>query len=95
MNAKERAIHLESAPRTFADRPAIGDYATRDEQHTTVQLMLEQAETITVADAVRVAQALLVHVVAADRFNYGEFQAAQATEKYVKKAMSALRGLAL
>lgn len=95
MNAKERAMHLETSPRSFADRPAMGDYAAQDEQRALERSILEQAEGLTVAGAVRVAQTLLVHVVAAERFDYSEFQSAQAVEKYVKRACAALRGLGL
>lgn len=95
MNAKERAMHLEAAPRTFADRPDAGDYAAKDAQRALERSILQQAEGLTVAGAVRVAQALLVHVVAVERFDYHEFQSANAVEKYVKRAVAALRGLGL
>lgn len=45
-------------------------------------------------ERVRLAQYLLVSVSQED-FNYGEFEAAQATERYVKQAIRALRGLSL
>lgn len=89
--AQRDAIHLESAPRKFA---STGDYSKRDAQRKTFDLMARHAEKLTPADAVRFAQMLLVHV-DANGIDYGDFQSAQATQRYVRKAINALCGLAL
>lgn len=88
MNATEKKMHLESAPRQFVGRGLNG------RSHAVAQDMLVTAEQLTKADALRVAQTLLVHVYA-DGIGYGDVQSAQAVTKYVGRAIGALRGLAL
>jgi len=91
MNAAEKKMHLETAPRSFQRRNGretaqLSSAATAD--------ILERAEQLTKADAIRVAQTLLVHVYS-DGIGYEDVQSAQAVTRYVGKAISALRGLAL
>lgn len=91
----EAEQHLQSPPRRFAHRT---DTATMREvsrkSHDARDRALKLAEKMTPADAVSVAQTLLVHVYA-DGIDYGDFQSAQAVEKYVGQAIRALRGLSL
>jgi hypothetical protein len=89
MSAVEKAMHLETAPRSFQPR-VIGDRSSS--QH--LESMMREAEQLTKADAIRLAQTLLVHV-HADGIGYEDVQSAQAVTKYVGQAVSALRGLAL
>lgn len=92
MSAAMKATHLESEPRKFHTR-ADNEGAAHDSARVFSQ-MCRRAEYLTPADAVRLAQRLLVHVDAAG-IDYAEFQSAQATQKYVRKAITALRGLPL
>jgi len=89
MNAAEKRMHLESAPRSFQRRNGRNELS-RD----TMATMLESAESLTKADAIRVAQTLLVHVYS-DGIGYEDVQSAQAVTKYVGRAISELRGLGL
>lgn len=85
----EAAMHLETAPRHFA--------RTAEDSRSSSQLqreMLEMAEGLTPKHAAGLAQTLLVHVYA-QGIGYGDFQSAQAVEKYVGQAIRALRGLSL
>ena len=91
MNAAEKRMHLESAPRSFQRR---NGRETAAMSATTMIDMLESAEYLTKADAIRVAQTLLVHVYS-DGIGYEDVQSAQAVTKYVGRAISALRGLGL
>lgn len=91
MTASE--MHLESHPRKFHTRAEYGTEASK-RSAPIFEAMCERAEGLTPADAVRLAQRLLVHVDAAG-IDYAEFQSAQATQKYVRKAIAALRGLPL
>lgn len=88
MTKAEKAIHLESAPRSFVGRKLDG------RSHAVAHDILVTAEQLTKADAVRVAQTLLVHVYA-DGIGYEDFQSAQACERYIGQAIRALRGLSL
>lgn len=92
MSQTEREQHMRSAPEHFVSRI---DPVARARSRQIADEMLRTAEELTPADAVRVAQTLLVHLVASNAINYAEFQSAQAVEKYVGRAITALRGLAL
>jgi len=87
----EKAIHMQTAPRTFLKRDLP---RTTDVSRAQLATMLEDSERLTKADAVRLAQTLLVHVYS-DGIGYEDFQSAQACEKYIGQAIRALRGLAL
>ena len=91
MSAAEKQMHLESAPRRFVER---NGRETAELSRETMAAILESAEGLTKADAIRVAQTLLVHVFA-DGIGYEDVQSAQAVERYVGKAISDLRGLGL
>lgn len=92
MSAADKAAHLESAPRKFARRTL--EPASREKSRRARDRALKAAESMTKADAVAVAQTLLVHVFA-DGIDYEDFQSAQAVERHVGRAISELRGLAL
>jgi hypothetical protein len=86
MSRQTAAMHLESAPRSFAK--------AGDRTSAVLDAMCEQAEQLRPKDAVWLAQRLLVHV-EANGIDYGDFQSAQAVERYVRKAINALNGLSL
>lgn len=107
LTQEQKRAHLESAPRTFAGTDEVGarraesssdpiGLITSKSAHSreTFDRMAKLAEELTPADAVRFAQRLLIHVEAYG-IDYGDFQSAQATQRYVRRASSALRGLAL
>lgn len=91
MTREQAKMHLESSPRKFAKRD-LTSTATRDKSNAAMERALKAAESMTKADALRVAQTILVHL-KADGIGYEDFQSAQAVEKYVGKAIAALRGL--
>jgi hypothetical protein len=83
MSAAEKSMHLETAPRHFARR-----VPGNRESGELLAEMLTAAECLTKADAIRLAQTLLVHV-HADGIGYEDVQSAQAVTKYVGQAVSA------
>jgi hypothetical protein len=68
------------------------DYESRGAQHDTFDRMTLDAENLTRADAVRFARMLLVNVNDSG-ITYADFQSAKATQKYVRQAIRALKGL--
>jgi hypothetical protein len=82
-------------PATFNRNPqALTLNGVKLESSALVERMARDAEQLRPADAVRLAQRLLVGV---DDFGigYADFQSAQAVQKYVRQAIRALRGLSL
>lgn len=68
------------------------------ESRAILDAMSRQAEQLTPADAIRLAQRVLI--ASDDRFcevgdDYANFQCAQAVRRYVRKAVNALNGLSL
>ena len=87
-------------PAKFAARPQFdaADYgaaqAKRDAQYKRLDRMCATAEGLTPAQAVNLAQRLLV-AVDDNGISYADFQSAQAVQKYVGQAIRALRGQSL
>lgn len=85
-----------NAPRTFnRNDQRLTREGQRLESHAQLARMATEAESLTPNDALRLAQRLLVGV-----NNYGfqqrpDFQSPQAVERYVRKAINALKGLSL
>lgn len=65
-----------------------------DRSRACKEAMWEGRHDLNPRDAVNLAQRLLVAVLE-DGVDYGDFQSAQAVEKYVRRARNALRGLSL
>jgi hypothetical protein len=67
----------------------------RLESHAQLERMTTEAECLTPNDAVRLAQRILVGVEAWGIQQRPDFQSPQAVERYVRKAINALKGLSL
>lgn len=87
---------MEFAPRQFSRNPqGLSTDGLKLESHALLAAMSEQAEQLTPPDAVRLAQRLLVAVDGWGIQQHPDFQSPQAVERYVRKAIAALRGLSL
>lgn len=83
----------EGAPR-FTSRSSGNYQLVNERSRRRFDAVWNDLDDLTPADAVRLAQRLLV-AVNDQGIDYGDFESAQATEKYVRQAIRALRGLPL
>lgn len=95
--------HDEPIPTHFAETPVsafAGSFRPTDTEskiasNDTFNRMWSEAGQLTPNDAVRLAQRLLVAVDAHGIQQRPDFQSPQAVQRYVRKAITALRGLSL